>query len=115
MWSQEGWDWASRSRSMFPKFWVNRSDKTVPLNQAVFTLRLTLSETETMPWDWPVEVNCFEAFAYCRWLTKQTGSAFRLPTEDEYYAMLKHIEFDYKKASNNIALKYASPTPVDQH
>lgn len=60
-WSKEGWDWAYRSCTKLPKFWVNRSDKSVPLESAVFTLRLTLSETETMPWDWPAEVNCFEA------------------------------------------------------
>lgn len=66
-----------------------------------------------MPWDWPVEVNCFEGAAYCRWVSKQTGKACRLPTEDEYYAMLKHIEFDYTKATSNIALKYSSPNPVN--
>jgi formylglycine-generating enzyme required for sulfatase activity len=54
-----------------------------------FVLRLTLSLTESMPWDWPAEVNCLEANAYCRWLTKTTGITTRLPTEDEYYLMLK--------------------------
>ena len=56
-----------------------------------------ISVTDEMPWDWPVEVNCFEAHAYCRWLTKKTGKATRLPTEDEYYAMLKFINFDHQK------------------
>jgi len=26
LWSLEGWDWASRSQSKYPKFWVNRSE-----------------------------------------------------------------------------------------
>ena len=48
-----------------------------------------LSETESMPWDWPVEVNCLEANAYCRWLSHKSGEAMRLLTEDEYLLVLK--------------------------
>ena len=43
-----------------------------------------LSETESMPWDWPVEVNCLEASAYCRWFSKKSGEPMRLMTEEEY-------------------------------
>jgi formylglycine-generating enzyme required for sulfatase activity len=68
-----------------------------------------------MPWELPVEINCFEAYAYCRWLTKNTGKAHRLPTEDEYYAMLKHISYDYKTAKSNIGIVTASPSPIDQN
>ncbi len=57
----------------------------------------TFFETNSLPWDFPVEINCFEASAYCRWLSKKGGKAFRLPTEDEHYAMLKHIKYDFKK------------------
>ena len=46
-------------------------------------------ETSSMPWDWPVEVNCYEANAYCCWLSKRTNQPMRLMTEDEYYTMLK--------------------------
>jgi formylglycine-generating enzyme required for sulfatase activity len=67
-----------------------------------------------MPWDWPVEVNTLEASAYCRWLTIKLGKAVRLPTEDEYYSLLKHIGFDHNKEVTNIALAYSSPTPVDK-
>lgn len=74
-----------------------------------------MSETESMPWDWPVEVNCFEAYAYCRWLTRKTGTAYRLPTEDEWYSMLKQINYDYSKAKVNIAMNHSSPTPVDKY
>jgi hypothetical protein len=75
---------------------------------------LTLSETESLPWDFPVEINCFEAYAYCRWLSRKVGKAIRLPTEDEFYATLKHIEFDNKKIPTNVGLAYSSPTPVDK-
>jgi formylglycine-generating enzyme required for sulfatase activity len=74
-----------------------------------------LSETDYMPWDWPVEVNCFEANAYCCWLADKTGKPFRLMSEDEYYLLLKSIDFDWETDSANIALKYASPCPVNLH
>jgi formylglycine-generating enzyme required for sulfatase activity len=76
---------------------------------------LTLSETESLPWDFPVEINCFEAYAYCRWLSKKQGKAIRLPTEDEFYATLKHIEFNYKNDITNLGVSHASPTPVDKY
>jgi hypothetical protein len=66
-----------------------------------------------MPWDWPAEINCYEASAYCRWVSKKTGQATRLPTEDEYYSMLKHISYEEDQL-NNIGLRYASPAPIDK-
>ena len=112
LWSEEGWRWSSGTKSKWPKFWVNRSENQT-LEASNFTLRLTLSETETLPWDFPVEINCFEANAYCRWLSRKMGKAIRLPTEDEYYSTLKHIKYDHKKDSSNIGLVHASPSPVD--
>ena len=113
-WSRDGWNWASGSNSLYPKFWVQNNSEDGPLEYEDFTLRLTFVETEQMPWDLPVEVNCYEASAYCRWLTKKSGRAIRLPTEDEYYSMLKHIDYKYKLEKPNIGLGYASPTPVDK-
>ena len=112
-WSEEGWRWASGTKSRWPKFWVNRSENHT-LEPSNFTLRLTLSETENLPWDFPVELNCFEAYAYCRWLSRKAGKAIRLPTEDEFYATLKHIGFENKKYPTNLGLSYSSPTPVDK-
>jgi hypothetical protein len=58
-WSEEGWNWVTFSKSKHPKFWVLKNNE--------YVLRLMLSETSSMPWDWPAEVNCFEANAYCSW------------------------------------------------
>lgn len=103
-WSEEGWKWVSYTGSKFPKFWVK--------NENGYVLRLMLWETSCMPWDWPVEVNCFEANAYCCWLSSRQGVPFRLMSEDEYYMMLKSVG-EVKEA--NVALKYGSPTPVGLH
>ena len=67
-----------------------------------------------MPWDFPVEVNCYEAFAYCRWLSQQLGVPVTLPSEEEYYALLKHIGYDHEKAKSNIGLRYSNPSPIDK-
>ena len=47
----------------------------------------TLNQEMDLPYNWPVEVNNLEATAFCRWKSKKSGKALRLPTEDEYYAM----------------------------
>ncbi len=36
-----------------------------------------------MPWDWPVDINCHEAKAFCTW----KGPGYRLPTEAEHHRM----------------------------
>lgn len=74
-WTEEGWGWRQFSEALHPSFWRNRSGQWV--------LRLMCAEV-TMPWNWPVEVNCHEAQAFCAWKAVQTGAAIRLPTEDEW-------------------------------
>ena len=85
-WSEEGWKFIQYTGLKQPKFWVGKPHLGL-------ALRLMLSETKTMPWDWPVEVNCLEANAYSRWISKRQGQDTRLPTEAEYYQMLHSIDF----------------------
>jgi formylglycine-generating enzyme required for sulfatase activity len=66
-----------------------------------------------MPWSWPVEVNCHEATAYTVWLTAKTGKYTRLPTEDESYYLFKESNFNEDVNQMNVALTYASSTPVN--
>lgn len=72
-----------------------------------------LSETESMPWSWPVEVNCHEATAYTVWISRKTGKFTRLPTEDEAYYLFKETNYNEEASQMNIALRYASSTPVN--
>lgn len=71
-----------------------------------------------MPWDWPVEVTNLEARAFCTWKSMKTGSYYRLPTEDEYYAIRNVLDKDltsweYQQVGN-INLEYwMSPNPVN--
>ena len=74
-WSEEGWAWREFTCVAHPTFWHRR--------EGGWTLRLMCEEV-SMPWDWPVEVNCHEATAFCAWKAAQIGQAVRLPSEDEW-------------------------------
>jgi len=63
-WTAAGWAWRQAEKITEPVYW-NDAKWNDP--------------------DYPVVgVSWFEAVAYCRWLSKQTGIAFRLPSEAEW-------------------------------
>ncbi len=109
-WTEEGWNWRSFKQAEFPLFWLRDTDGS-------FQLR-TVAEIIPMPWNWPVEVNCLEAKAFCNWKAGQTGRPIRLPTEDEYNLFRDLAEIPdqpwWTEAPGNINLEhFASPCPVD--
>ena len=63
-WTEAGWTWRQENKITQPFFW------------------------DDPQWNGPdypvVGVSWFEAVAYCRWLSKQTGIEFRLPSETEW-------------------------------
>lgn len=75
LWDEEGLGWKRYARAEYPSFWVPHDDG--------WKLRL-MAEEVAMPWDWPVETNCLEARAFCRWKARESGLPVRLPTEDEW-------------------------------
>ncbi len=113
-WDEEGDAWRRYEQAAHPRFWVKKDDG--------FWLR-TLAEEIPLSIDWPVEVNCLEAEAFCRWKSAKTGSRLQLPTEDEYVRLRNFAKvpaYEEWMASGstdvNIALdKAASSTPVDSH
>jgi 5-histidylcysteine sulfoxide synthase/putative 4-mercaptohistidine N1-methyltranferase len=113
-WAEEGRGWLHYTRAEHPKFWVRRTAGNG------FFQRNLLNEMP-LPLNWPVEVNCLEAQAYCAWLAARTGENVQLPTEPHWYA-LRHTlpsavsadQPDWKRAPGNINLEHgASSTPVD--
>ncbi len=101
-WEEEGLAWRNFAKASHPVFWVK--------DGAGFLLRL-MAEEIPMPWNWPVEVNCHEARAFCNWKREKTGLPYRLPTEDEWYRIYDHAN----PGDANLHLEhYSSPCPVDE-
>ncbi|MDB9486179.1 5-histidylcysteine sulfoxide synthase [Dolichospermum circinale CS-537/01] len=98
-WNAESWEWKQLYNVEYPKFWITQENN--------YRYRATFDEID-LPLDWPVEVNHYEAMAYCQWKGKNT----RLMTEAEWNQALK-ISEDYRLSNNyNLNLQFISPTPV---
>ena len=111
-WCEEGNEWRIFSKAKFPLFWS--------IKENTYVLR-TLSREIPLPLNWPVEVNCLEAEAFCRWKSQKEGMNIVLPTEDEYHRLRDFAKVpDYltwmKNGTTdaNIALEhFSSSSPVD--
>jgi len=111
-WCSEGREWKKFTKAKHPLFWREHNKR--------YKLR-TLTREIDLPLNWPVEVNCLEAEAFCKWKSKKDGIIITLPTEDEYVSLRNFSEvpsyFEWTKKDQNIANinleKYASSVPVD--
>ncbi|GBF79446.1 5-histidylcysteine sulfoxide synthase [Aphanothece sacrum] len=106
-WDDESWQWKNHYQVKYPKFWLVD-------NQGNYQYRAMFDVME-LPLDWPVEVNHYEAMAYCRAQNQPT----RLMSEAEYnlatYGSHKNDNYDPKKDNfdnYNLNLKFGSPSPV---
>jgi len=112
-WDEEGLAWLKFSKATAPTFWIHDGAE-----ESAWKLRLMTQEV-SMPWSWPVETNCLESRAFCRWKSLKTGRPHRLPTEDEWYRLydvagLSEVQQD-KRATGNIHLDFgASSCPIDR-
>lgn len=112
-WDDEGKGWRDfrlQAGIDHPEFWRRKPDG--------WKLRLMLEEVP-MPWNWPVETNCHEARAFCKWKAAKTGRPVRLPTEDEWYRLydvagLAEVPVDAKAPANLHLDHWASSCPVDR-
>ena len=109
-WDDEGRAWKAYHRAAVPEFW-----RGAP---GAYRLRLMTDEIP-LPLNWPVEVCCLEAQAFCRWKSAQTGEFVRLPDEAEYRRLLDVTGLDREHVFAPVAAnwnleQYASPMPVDR-
>ncbi len=81
LWCEEGVAWKQYTKARHPRFWIEDSTQT-----SGYRFR-TLSCEIALPMNWPVEVNCLEAEAFCRWLGEEKKKSITLPTEDEYMSL----------------------------
>lgn len=123
LWTQDGWGWRTFNNAKCPCFWR----RTGPQGLQEYDLRVMFDEV-AMPWDWPVDVNCHEAQAFCRWKAKQDGSevVYRLLTEPEH-ALLRGdmlhpegterelvMQNDGNMGDMNLNMLHGSSSPVGQ-
>jgi 5-histidylcysteine sulfoxide synthase/putative 4-mercaptohistidine N1-methyltranferase len=106
-WTDEGRGWLAYTRAEHPRFWRRHDDGYRQRN---------LLEEIPLPLDWPVEVNCLEAQAYCAWLAAKTGENVLLPTEAHWQALREGVPGDqptWDPAPGNVNLEhFASSCPV---
>jgi 5-histidylcysteine sulfoxide synthase len=103
-WHDQSWAWKVQHDIKHPKFWIPDADS--------YKYRAMFDEI-AMPFDFPVEVNHYEAIAYCRW----KGNHTRLMSEAEWYLATygssESAQVADSQAENyNLNLKFASPNPV---
>ncbi len=103
-WHEQSWAWKVENQIKHPKFWIPEANS--------YKYRAMFDEI-AMPFDFPVEVNHYEAIAYCRW----KGNHTRLMSEAEWYlATYGSSELaqaaDSQAENYNLNLKFASPNPV---
>jgi formylglycine-generating enzyme required for sulfatase activity len=103
-WHEQSWAWKVQHDIKHPKFWIPDADS--------YKYRAMFDEI-AMPFDFPVEVNHYEAIAYCRW----KGNDTHLMSEAEWY-LATYGSSELAQAANsqaenyNLNLKFASPNPV---
>lgn len=108
-WSEEGRRWKNFEKVSHPPFWI--------YDNGEFYYRF-LSEITLLPLNFPVDVNCLEAEAFCNWKSKQLGKFITLPTEAMWNRLADYCNiFEDSQISKeaNINLAYFdSSCPVDR-
>lgn len=98
-WDEAAWHWKSENKIQHPKFWLPGNSN--------YRYRAMFDELD-LPLNWPVEVNHYEAMAYCRW----QGNKTRLMSEAEYHLATYGNGLVEAVDNYNLNGKFGSPSPV---
>ncbi len=102
--SIEGKEWLNFSLAKYPTFWVKKGNE--------FYLR-EINREVLLPLNYPVDVNFYEAEAFCKYKSLKLGFEVRLPSEDEYYALYEYTKAEQQDA--NIGLKQFNQSPINKY
>ena len=102
--SEEGKEWLDFTQAKHPTFWIKKGNE--------YFLR-EINRVIPLPLNYPVDINIYEAEAFCKFKSQILGFEVRLPSEDEYYALYEYTNAGQKEA--NIGLKQFNQSPVDKY
>lgn len=102
--STEGKNWLSYTNAKYPAFWIKKDED--------YFLR-EINRVVLLPLNYPVDVNFYEAEAFCKYKSEKLGFEVRLPSEDEYYRLYDFVDAQNKEA--NIGLKQFNQSRVDKY
>ncbi|MDK2041585.1 5-histidylcysteine sulfoxide synthase [Aliarcobacter butzleri] len=102
--STEGKNWLSYTNAKYPTFWIKKDEE--------YFLR-EINRVVPLPLNYPVDVNFYEAEAFCKYKSEKLGFEVRLPSEDEYYRLYDFVDAQNKEA--NIGLKQFNQSRVDEY
>ena len=100
VWEKASWRWKNEHQIKHPKFWIPKHGS--------YAYRAIFDQID-LPLDWPVEVNYYEAMAYCRW----KGENMRLMTEAEWKLATQGRQAEGGKVYN-LNIQFGSPCAVGQ-
>lgn len=104
LFTNEGKEWLDFSQAKHPPFWIKEDGK--------YFLR-EINRIIPLPLNYPVDINVYEAEAFCKYKSLKLGYEVRLPSEDEYYRLYDYVKAAQKEA--NIGLKQFNQSPVDKY
>ena len=102
--SKEGREWLGYTNAKHPTFWIKEDEN--------YFLR-EINRVVALPLNYPVDVNLYEAEAFCKYKSQKLGIEVRLPSEDEYYRLYDFVDAGNKEA--NIGLIQFNQSPVNKH
>ena len=102
--SKDGLKWLDFSQACMPTFWLKKDEH--------YYLR-EINRIVPLPLNYPVDINVYEAEAFCKYKSEKLGFEVRLPSEDEYYRLNDYVNAQNQSA--NIGFKNFNQTPVDKY
>jgi 5-histidylcysteine sulfoxide synthase len=106
-WTATAWQWKIQYDICHPKFWI--ADRQSP---GCYQYR-AMFDVLAMPFNYPVEVNYYEAIAYCRWYNERTGQTTRLMTEAEWHRVAYGLQPHSQPVQDyNLDCQWGSPHAV---
>ncbi|MBY0541532.1 MAG: 5-histidylcysteine sulfoxide synthase [Campylobacterales bacterium] len=102
--STEGKEWLDFTQAKHPPFWIKKDDS--------YFLR-EINRVIPLALNYPVDINIYEAEAFCKYKSSKLGFEVRLPSEDEYYALYNYTNAQEKEA--NIGLIQFNQSSVNKY